>query len=76
MRRIISINSPSEALSDQPFLPQEELKREIATQRSKEQKLEATRAREKKEYQEEERRKRQELLAAFEEERKQQENKK
>jgi len=53
----------------------DELKREMRAKRSKEDKLEATRAREKKEFQEEERKKRQKLLAGFEEERKQQQSK-
>ena len=47
----------------------------MKAKRSKEDKLEATRIREKKEFQEEERRKRQKLLAGFEEERKQQQSK-
>ena len=55
---------------------QEELKREMKAKRSKEDKLEATRIREKKEFQEEERKKRQKLLAGFEEERKQQQQSK
>ena len=42
-------------------------------QRSKEDKLNATKEREKKEYQEEQRKQRQKLLAAFENERKQKE---
>merc|ERR1712098_188432 len=53
----------------------EEMKKEMKIQRSKEEKKEAGRLREQKEFQEGERKKRQDLLAAFDEERKQKQSK-
>ena len=49
------------------------MKREMSIQRSKQDKLEATKAREKKEFEQEESDRRKKYLAAFDEERKKQE---